>query len=615
MAAPTSCSESRGSSRLKPCGVGRGNPAWSRSVGRAGGEGGQPGWGGHGDSTGTALTVRPGHPEKPQPELQDVLQLLHLRDRQPVSPAGGAQHHWPCRGSAAPPDPARPPAPAAGAVRSPGLPGARPLTSTGPTCEATCATLSLEGESRVRVSRGARDCPPARGWEGPSPTAGLGTRQSRASARVAGTARSQGRAGASERMIRDAGRQMARGGERGGSSPGTSWHRAGDSPLQLHSAPQPVPGDNRLPRHVGVLRQEEMLGKAGQGLPPSNTQCRPASPSITPASPRIAPDLPSITPSLSQYRPASPSIAHCHPASPQHHPSIALHRPSIAPALSQYHSSGVSPSLEHSQQTLCRASTSHSRCSAEKRGRGWRWAAPRRPQRSRREPRAGRGGGRRAGAAGGPRATAPWDGPGRAPAAGGATAGLAGSPTGTASTCPRLPAGPHSCLGPACPVTALGWVQAGGTIRPALAMSCPAVSRLPCTPSPALPCPRYPDPHRSCIPPCPHPLHVPPLLHPAPCSVPPPSPSTSVPPRVPSVPQPVPPPSHPTWFHPMSHPSCVLSYPVSCLCPLPPAPTRGKKTATLLVLSWSGNRRGSWKAAEGSGCWGHNARAGAGTPR
>lgn len=115
-----------------------------------------------------------------------------------------------------------------------------------------------------------------------------------------------------------------------------------------------------------------------------------------------------------------------HPhAWPQHH----LVPPSTAPAHTAPPAQPSGPPPSPSA-----VAAQHSQCSAGKQGLGWRWAAPRRPQQSQREPHAGRWGGRRAGAAGGPRGAAPWGGWGSAAAAGRERAGLAPSCHGTAST-------------------------------------------------------------------------------------------------------------------------------------------------------------------------------------
>lgn len=116
--------------------------------------------------------------------------------------------------------------------------------------------------------------------------------------------------------------------------------------------------------------------------------------------------------------PASPCMAPTSPCATQHSPST--------------HSTPAQPSGPPPSPSAVAAQ--NSQCSAGKQGLGWRWAAPRRPQQSRREPHAGRWGGRRAGAAGGPRGAAPWGGWGSAAAAGRGRAGLAPSCHGTAST-------------------------------------------------------------------------------------------------------------------------------------------------------------------------------------
>lgn len=158
-------------------------------------------------------------------------------------------------------------------------------------------------------------------------------------------------------------------------------HRAGGSPLQPHCASQPVPSNGWLRCHIGVLQQEEGSERSEQCQHPH---------------------------AWPQHHLVPPSTAPAHTAPPA--------QPSGPPP---------SPSAVAAQ---------NSQCSAGKQGLGWRWAAPRRPQQSRREPHAGRWGGRRAGAAGGPRGAAPWGGWGSAAAAGRGRAGLAPSCHGTAST-------------------------------------------------------------------------------------------------------------------------------------------------------------------------------------
>lgn len=72
----------------------------------------------------------------------------------------------------------------------------------------------------------------------------------------------------------------------------------GHSPLQVHGGPEPVPFDDWLPCHVGIL-QQEVLERSEQG--------KPASPNITlhnPALPSITPVLSSIT-SITQHHPIS----------------------------------------------------------------------------------------------------------------------------------------------------------------------------------------------------------------------------------------------------------------------------------------------------------------------
>lgn len=163
---------------------------------------------------------------------------------------------------------------------------------------------------------------------------------------------------------------------------------------------------------------------------------------------------------------------------------------------------------------------------------------------------------------------------------------------------------------------------------------------------PSLPCP-CPCPvvsHSVYIPNCLQ--HIPFPLHPIPCPVPCASHLTSVSSHVPPHLQPSPPTSHPSYIpfpvlsflhrfisptlqHPIASsvppaiPSCVPCPipPASCpsLCPtcvpFSPCPiplTSGEKTSMLLVLSWSGNCRGSWKAGKDQGAgaekgwaWGH----------
>lgn len=115
----------------------------------------------------------------------------------------------------------------------------------------------------------------------------------------------------------------------------------------------------------------------------------------------------------SACNPASHSIAQHHPALP----SITQHYPVLPQPGAQADQPQLSP-LGPGPGSPCRGSTSHSRCSAEKQGRGWRWAAPRRSRQSRRRYHTGHRGGRRAGAAGEPKGAAPWGGPGSAAAAG-----------------------------------------------------------------------------------------------------------------------------------------------------------------------------------------------------
>lgn len=64
---------------------------------------------------------------------------------------------------------------------------------------------------------------------------------------------------------------------------GQTQHGTGDSPLQAYGASEPVPGDGRLPRHVGILQQEEMLERPQQCLQPCIAQHRPASPQHHPS--------------------------------------------------------------------------------------------------------------------------------------------------------------------------------------------------------------------------------------------------------------------------------------------------------------------------------------------
>lgn len=307
---------------------------------------------------------------------------------------------------------------------------AQPLTSTGPTFDATCVTLSLQGENRVRAKRGHRD------W------AVLAAQQ---------VGFSQG-----------SGHSHEPGSELGDGTQGGKWPRwvtraapwahpraqgAGVSPSQLHCASQPAPGDPWLRSHVGILQQEERLRRPGQCPQLCTTQHHPASASITQCPPALLcitkhhPVPPIIVlhhPVPPRIAPAAACINQCRLALCQHHLGIAQYHPSITqhcPSLPCSITSALpSATQHHSSMPLCHCSTSHSRCSAGRQGHGWHWAAPRRPRRSQRGSRAGHGVGRRPGAAGGPRAPAPWGGLGRAPAAGGTQAGLAQSHTGTAST-------------------------------------------------------------------------------------------------------------------------------------------------------------------------------------
>lgn len=72
----TSCSETWGLSRRKPCGVGRGTPAWSRSVGRAGRDGVTPGQRGEGTGWGQHSLFAQGTPKSHSPNLSSVSSLV-----------------------------------------------------------------------------------------------------------------------------------------------------------------------------------------------------------------------------------------------------------------------------------------------------------------------------------------------------------------------------------------------------------------------------------------------------------------------------------------------------------------------------------------------------------
>lgn len=171
--ARTCCSESRGLSRLRPCGRGRGMPAWSHSVGRQSHSRRWPPGAALGgcSRTGRALTVCPGNSKKPQPKFQQGLQTLHLWDRQALSLAQRRQRGPCCRQGSAPcqtchtwvpQHPQFPPDPAPKVMWNPRLPLAslaQPLTSTGPTFDATCVTRSLEDKIRVRASHRDGNCP------------------------------------------------------------------------------------------------------------------------------------------------------------------------------------------------------------------------------------------------------------------------------------------------------------------------------------------------------------------------------------------------------------------------------------------------------------------------
>lgn len=163
---------------------------------------------------------------------------------------------------------------------------------------------------------------------------------------------------------------------------------------------------------------------------------------------------------------------------------------------------------------------------------------------------------------------------------------------------------------------------------------------------PSLPCPR-PCPavsHSVCIPYCLQ--HNPFPMHPIPCPVPHASHLTTVSSHVSSHLHPFPPASHPPYtpspvppllYHflcpILQHPTAPSAPPAipSCVpCPIPPtfcpspcptcvpfslcpiSLTSGENTSMLLVLSWSGNCRGSWKAGRDQGAgaeqgwaWGH----------
>lgn len=183
----------QGDASLEPlCGerraVSGGQPQGSRGTGT--------GWGQH------SLFAQ-GTPKSHSPNFSRVSSLFTCGTGSPLSLAWGRQRGLQCRQGSAPlpalhplpvqvlalhgvPSTPRPlPDPqtllpgwcrAQGSPRMPHCAPAEQLTSTGPTCDVTCDTLSLEDESRMRARHRDGDCPiPGQEWTELHGTAGSPT--------------------------------------------------------------------------------------------------------------------------------------------------------------------------------------------------------------------------------------------------------------------------------------------------------------------------------------------------------------------------------------------------------------------------------------------------------